>query len=614
MLDKIFEYSVPEAMSEQAQPGVRVRVRLAGRLVDGFLVSRTESTQFEGALAPISRVLGVPVLDESTLALARAVADRYAGTLASVLRDAIPPRHVRIEQTLPTPSANPNLTPRKSSLSRRQVGIANRRAVMVALADDPATQVSELVGRADGRALVLVPDERDVQRFHAALVERFGTDTVGLLTGSESAAQRYEVFLKARAGGFRVVIGTRHAAFAQLPDLSLMVMWDDGDDSYGEVRSPGWHAREVLFLRSHMFGTSLAVMSHSRTPEVQRLVESNWLSSDQPGRGFARDHAPKILTASDQHPHDPDVDGVRIPHFAWQTIHDGLTRGPVLVQVARSGFGSALVCQVCRASVRCEQCSGPLQQAEEAGPLVCRWCGHEEADWSCVECGATELRAIAVGSGRTASELKRAFKDISVVVSGRAGGVINEVGNQPLIVVATVGAEPRADAGFAAGVLLDAQSLLSRTDLRSEEETVRRWFNALALVRPASRGGVVAIPGDPTHRAIQAIVRLDPAGWASRELADRVATGLPPATRVLSLSGAPVHVAEFVSAMNVPTAWRILGPVPMTGRGGVHFERTLIVVPHKDGSELAAAALRTMKRSAKPDDRVRVRMDPLTLF
>ena len=393
-----------------------------------------------------------------------------------------------------------------------------------------------------------------------------------------------------------------------------MVIWDDGDDSFGEIRSPGWHAREVLALRSHLFGTSIALVSHSRTPEVQRLVESKWLEDVQPSRTYARDHAPKILTSADQHPGAPDIEGVRIPHFAWQAIHDGLARGPVLVQVARSGFGSALVCKLAARArnVRhaVDRCNSPKRTA--------RWfadgAAAEYPDWACAECGSTQLRAIAVGSARTASELKRAFKDVGVVVSGRSGGVIDQVGAEPMIVVATVGAEPRASNGYAAAVLLDAQALLSRTDLRSEEETVRRWFNAMALVRVASDGGVVAIPADPTHRGLQAIVRLDPVGWASRELADRVATGLPPATRALSLSGEPAHIADFLAGLVVEDSWRVLGPVPMTGRDGSHFERTLIVVPHTDGSKLAAAAMRAMRRTTRPDERVRVRMDPLTLF
>ncbi len=94
-LDRVFDYEVPEKLAAAAQPGVRVRVRLAGRLVDGFVLERVETSERE--LQPLSSVHGPAVLTPEVADLCRAVADRYAGTLADVLRFAIPPRHARVE-------------------------------------------------------------------------------------------------------------------------------------------------------------------------------------------------------------------------------------------------------------------------------------------------------------------------------------------------------------------------------------------------------------------------------------------------------------------------------------------------------------------------------------
>ena len=94
-LDRVFDYEVPEKLAAAAQPGVRVRVRLAGRLVDGFVLERVETSDRE--LQPLSSVHGPAVLTPEIADLCRAVADRYAGTLADVLRFAIPPRHARVE-------------------------------------------------------------------------------------------------------------------------------------------------------------------------------------------------------------------------------------------------------------------------------------------------------------------------------------------------------------------------------------------------------------------------------------------------------------------------------------------------------------------------------------
>lgn len=119
-LDRYFDYAVPEELDADAQPGVRVRVRFgAGRhrvrdgrregggLIDGFLVERLAKSDYSGPLAALAQVVSPePVLSEELLGLARAVADRYAGSLADVLQLAVPPRSARAEQK-PSPAPLP---------------------------------------------------------------------------------------------------------------------------------------------------------------------------------------------------------------------------------------------------------------------------------------------------------------------------------------------------------------------------------------------------------------------------------------------------------------------------------------------------------------------------
>ena len=97
-LDRPFDYLVPERLADQARPGVKVRVRFAGTLIDGFLIERVEESEHHGSLRYLERVLSTEqVLTDEIASLARAVADRYAGTLADVLRLAIPQRHAATE-------------------------------------------------------------------------------------------------------------------------------------------------------------------------------------------------------------------------------------------------------------------------------------------------------------------------------------------------------------------------------------------------------------------------------------------------------------------------------------------------------------------------------------
>src|SRR5262245_22961874 len=107
-LDRPFDYLVPTDLAETAVPGCRVRVRFAGRLVDGFVLARAEQSDHAGRLAFLERVTSAePVLTPAVAELCRAVADRYAGALADVLRLAVPPRHAKAEGEPPPAPVDP---------------------------------------------------------------------------------------------------------------------------------------------------------------------------------------------------------------------------------------------------------------------------------------------------------------------------------------------------------------------------------------------------------------------------------------------------------------------------------------------------------------------------
>ncbi|MFZ0160886.1 MAG: hypothetical protein WAL50_17785, partial [Kineosporiaceae bacterium] len=107
-LDRPFDYSVPDGMSATAVPGARVRVRFAGQDVDAFVLERLAASDHPGPLTPLRRVVSAePVLTAEVARLARAVADRYAGTLPDVLRLALPPRHATTEKAAPATPPTP---------------------------------------------------------------------------------------------------------------------------------------------------------------------------------------------------------------------------------------------------------------------------------------------------------------------------------------------------------------------------------------------------------------------------------------------------------------------------------------------------------------------------
>jgi primosomal protein N' (replication factor Y) len=297
------------------------------------------------------------------------------------------------------------------------------------------------------------------------------------------------------------------------------------------------------------------------------------------------------------------VGTARVPHAAWEAIRTGLASGAVLVQVARRGYLRGVVCDECRTVQRCATCAGPLSVAQ-GGTTSCDWCGALDAKPGCAACGGRRIRASAVGSERTVHELGRAFPGV-VVRRSDADAMLDDVPDTPAIIVATPGAEPRAEGGYAAGVILDARAELERPALRGAQEALRRWMYAASLVRPR---GPIVITADLALAPVQALLRWDAAWFAERELLERAHLGLPPATRAAAVTGARADVEALVGAAYLPGTARHLGPVPAARGGG---ERLLVTVARRDGAALAralrAAVVTSSARGAEP---VEVRMDP----
>lgn len=651
-VDRTFDYRVPAELSEDAVPGARVRVLFNGHEMTGYIEERTATTDWtRTSLLPLKSVLSrVPSVAPEIFALAEALADRYASTVANVLRLAVPPRIAALDKkyapllpgyesaylgdsapvstsdapenaapehaesepstaaaassatdpyawlatpgapapfVLDPPALNPDAPDAASVFSDYENGAefiedvaagAATRAVMTVLpghlehtwADVLATALAAATASGRG-AIAVVPTAKNLDLLEAALAERLPADSFVRLSSDSTPHTRYHGFVKARLGQVPVVIGTRAAAYAPVANLGLVVCWDDGDSSLVEQRAPYCHARDVLLLRASAENTAVLFAGFSMSSEAARLVRTRWASHVRAPRALVRDFSPRIFSTGSEFElaRDPLAAMARIPHLAFEHARRALARGPVLVQVARSGYIPSFSCERCRMPARCGECSGPLSVASGSSVPSCSWCGHLAQQWRCSECGFTHWRYSAAGATRTAEELGRAFPNVPVI-SSAGDHVRASVGPEPALVVATPGAEPVAFGGYAAALLLDADKMLRFDSLRAPEAALRRWLNAAALVRPAALEGTVVTTASPSP-VEQALVRWDPAWFAREELEERAQTGLPPAVRTAAVTGAEADVRafmeEFLGSSALPERvreqLRIVGPVPL---------------------------------------------------
>lgn len=469
-----------------------------------------------------------------------------------------------------------------------------------------------------GRGVVIVvPDHRDLAR----VAEACGRLIEGVVTLSADLgpSERYKRWLAVRRGVARVVVGTRATAFAPVKDPGLLVVWDDGDDLHAEPRAPYPNVRDVLVQRAHMSGAALLIGGFARTAEAQLLVETGWAHEIVASRETLRAIAPRVVSVGDnewQDVKDPAARTARLPSIAFDAARFALADSPVLIQVPRRGYVPALACGQCRGPARCRRCAGPLALpgGTEDGlpkPAYCRWCAATEAAFRCPTCGSRRLRGQIIGARRTAEELGRAFPGHPVRTSG-ADEVLTKVPGKPSLVVATPGAEPVAEGGYGAVLLLDGWALLGRADLRASEEALRRWMTAAGLVRPGN--GRVVVIADSALTPVQALVRWDPVWHAATELAARTELGFPPAVRMATVDGTPDAVNALLDELRLPPTGEILGPVPLND--DETRERALVRVARGEGRQLAAvlAEAQAVRTARKEQELVRIKLDPLEVL
>lgn len=637
-LDRLFDYAIPHPLVAEVAPGVRVKVplRSAGRMMDAFVVEVVADDGTERPLSSVEAVVSTtPVLPAPLYTLARRVADRAAGSVSDILRLAVPKRMVRAEKAwaaAPAPTA-PDVVPAARERADEVLGAypglgaaldAGERLAVDAPprphAELPRGAWADLLAAAATRTLargksvvLVVPDYRDQAQLLAALGELVPAEAIVRDDADQSGPARYGQYLRTLAPVPCIVVGRRSAVYAPAHDTGLVALWDDGDSLLAEPLSPGVHARDAALVRQEIEHSALLFAGHTRTTDVQRLVEVGYVREVPQ----ARRPSPRVVLSATR---EGEQRQSRVPSSAFAAAREALQHGPVLVQVARPGYAPSLVCADCRRPARCQHCAGPLRAARPGATPVCAWCGRSAHAWTCGHCGSVKLRMASSGSERTADELGRAFPHTRVIIADGAHQVA-EVDATPALIIATRGAEPLARGGYRAVILLDGDRMLQNEALRIGEHCLRWWSNAAALAAPGAPVHLVGVAG-PVARALATWTQ--PA-YARAELADRAPLRMPPAVRVASVDGHARSVDTLLASLRetVPDldALAILGPVDTSTDPDTATARALVRFDYAHGRAVADAlragviadALRARRprkdRGPKPRSTLKVRLD-----
>jgi primosomal protein N' (replication factor Y) len=587
-LDRLFDYLVPDQFSTQLQVGSRVKVPFGkgSKNLDGFVFELGGSSEFDGKLSYIAEVIGTrPSISLDLIAISKELAIRSASSLGEVLKLVVPshmPRAFKAHPVARRASLPDNLGSAELATVNELVISGSRHAVFAKPGIDPNSSsvgigsyphwvqllcsIASLNLQNDKSTILAVPDFRDHEVLLEALNKLGLEESISNYSQDQTKSQAYEGYLRALDDVPRVVVGSRTAVLAPAYNLGSIAVFDDGDFSFSDQSAPYLNARDSSLVRQSIQNCSLVFVSHSRSTDVQRLVESGY-----------------VIDSSEAFP-KPNISvsepGFRVDSHAFKAIKRGLETGSVLVQVASKGESTALFCSSCDKKVLCPNCSGPVW-VDGTGKRRCRWCNALSQAAIC-ECGSSDVAKGRAGASRTAAELGKSFPN-SKVTESTGEARITKVSGGKNLVIATAGAEPFVEGGYQAVVLLDAQTLLSKQQLRASEDAIRLWSNAVSKM---SIGGDAVLVG--VSSALSQMFCLWQQGEiAARELSSRRELLLPPAIRLGSIAGSQALLVELAETLVNYDKVQVLGPAPHTKGGDTSEWRLIVKYSYSDTVEVA---------------------------
>ncbi|HEX7112138.1 MAG TPA: primosomal protein N' [Mizugakiibacter sp.] len=483
------------------------------------------------------------------------------------------------------------------------------------------------------QALLLVPEIGLAPQTVRRLRERFG-DQVDVLHSNLAEGERARAWLRARRGGAHVLLGTRSAVFAPLPDLGLVVVDEEHDTSYKQQEGFRYHARDLALVRARARGVPIVL--GSATPSLESLANA--------GAGRYRHLRLPARAAAAQPPalRVLDVRGRKLEHglspALLAALADCLDRGEqALVFKNRRGYAPVLLCHACGWHAACPRCDKPLTLHRGRNMLACHHCGSERpAPAACPECGGTALAPQGHGTERLEEALAARFPAVPVVridrdTTRRRDAFETLLGGLPADGAAIlVGTQMLAKGHDLPNLTLVAvvgvDEGLYSVDFRAGERLAQQ------IVQVAGRAGRARKPGavwlqthHPDHPLLATLLREGYAALAAAMLEERRAAQLPPYAHMVLLRAqaaraeqADAFLAEAAAALPGDASLRVSGPMPapMARRAGQHRAQLLLDADTRAPLRRVLPAWHTALAALPSARRVRwsLDVDPVDLY
>ncbi|MEO8386788.1 primosomal protein N' [Polaromonas sp.] len=568
--------------------GSLVRVPLGKREVLGVVweILPDSGALLEMQTRHVAGVLeGLPPLSATWRKLVQFTAGYYQRSLGEVALAALPPQlrdlsSVQLARRLKRPVADTSHTPtttnlialsQEQTLAIAQFDADSRPALLFGATGSGKTEVylraaaRVLEQDPTAQVLVMVPEINLTPQLQSRFEERFahlGKERVVALHSGLTPAQRLKSWLAAHAGHARLVLGTRMAVFASMPNLRLLVVDEEHDPSYKQQEGARYSARDLAVYRAkietedttHDHGPCRVLLG-SATPSLeswqatlagryQRLTMSERVAANDGERGSL----PTVRRVDMNH--QPKHSVIAPPLL--DAIAQRVARGEQsLIFLNRRGYAPVLACHDCGWKSECPHCSAYRVFHKIDRTLRCHHCGFtERVPRACPACGNIDIAPVGRGTERLEEHLAELLAGVK-----RPDGEPPRIARIDADTTRLKGALESQLASVHAGevdVLVGTQMIAKGHDFRhitlvaainpdgalfsSDFRAPERLFSLLMQAggragRDARHSGVSEMwvqTFHPTHPLFEALKKHDYPGFAAQQLAEREAAGMSP--------------------------------------------------------------------------------------
>ncbi|MBM3760379.1 MAG: primosomal protein N' [Acidobacteria bacterium] len=394
---------------------------------------------------------------------------------------------------------------------------------------------------AEGRsALLMVPEIALTPQVAGQFAVRFG-EQVAILHSAFSESERAEYWRRIRRCEARVVVGTRSAVFAPMPDLGLILVDEEHDGSYKQEETPRYNGRDVAVVRAQQIGA--VVVLGSATPSLETRHNADLGKYERlllPERIEQRP-MPQVEIVDLRQEFLETKKNVLFSRRLIENVQEKLALGEqAMLLMNRRGYSSFVACRSCGYKVECVNCSVTLTYHRRDRRLLCHYCGYaEKVPQTCVKCESEHIQFIGSGSEKIEEELKEAFPAARIARMDR--DTINSKGDYENILNGfreknfdiLVGTQMIAKGHDIPNVTLvgivNADIGLGMPDFRAAERTFQ------LLTQAAGRAGRGGVPGtvilqtiNPEHYAVRFAAVQDYELFYTKELHFRKVMRYPP--------------------------------------------------------------------------------------